>query len=225
VRPRNVFVANSIGDTNVCLNVGSAYARAAGVLPFVSADGPDELANWRAPRAFESRYPGLRTPNDVLIEYHVLEGVARLNRHPTADTPGFLFDVDDLSDGLLRFTPEGNHQAADGFAPPRLDSPLRWVRASRPVSGPSDDAVWTVAAGADVSASLNYYVIPDGIHGFDEIIYPLDAPFDLSQYVINLIARYVSTSGRDVRYHSDPAGHLCLEDSSCDFLQELRRMP
>lgn len=225
VRPRNVFVANSVGDTNVCLNVGTAYARAAGIMPFVPYDGPDELANWRAPRSFESRYPGLRTPNDVLINYHVLEGVARLDRHPTVDAPGFLFDVDDLSDGRMLFSPDGNHQAADGIAPPRLDMPLRWVRESRPMLAPTDDAVWDVGPGENVSAALDYYVIPDGIHGFDEIIYPVDAPFDLSQYVINLIARYVSTSGTDVRYHTDPMGHLCLEDSSCDFLQELRRTP
>lgn len=222
VRPRNVLVANSIGDTNVCLNVGTAYARAAGITPFISADGPDELANWRAPRSFESRYPGIRTPNDVLIQYHVLEGVARLDRHPTADVPGFLFDVDDVSDGQMRFLADGSHQSADGFAPGRLDTPLRWVRESRPMRGPTDDAVWDVGPGENVSAALDYYVIPQGIHGFDELIYPADAPFDLSQYVINLIARYVSTSGTDVRYHTDPMGHLCLADSSCDFFRELR---
>ena len=74
------------------------------------------------------------------------------------------------------------------------------------------------APGEPVSGVLTYYVIPNGIHGFDEVVYPVDATFDTSQYVINLIGHYAATDGTDLLYHTDPAGHACLETSTCAFL-------
>ncbi|MCC7535873.1 MAG: hypothetical protein IT379_06655 [Deltaproteobacteria bacterium] len=220
-RPRSVLVANSAGDLNVCLNAGHAYARAAGVLPFLPPDAPEELREWRAPGSFLGRYEGLSSPNDVLLAYHVTEGTARLRRHPTGEVEDFLVDVEDLSDGRMRFQPDGAHQQPDGLAPVVLDPPLRWVRSSRHHTGAGDDP-FDVRPGEPLSGMLTYYVIPDGIHGFDEIIYPSDATFDTSQYIINLIGRYAASQGRDLRYHTDPGGHRCLEDSSCDFFAPYR---
>ncbi|MDH5494009.1 MAG: hypothetical protein OEY14_18810, partial [Myxococcales bacterium] len=224
--PRSVLVANSIGDQNVTLDGGNAFARAAGVIPFLPPDGPDELAEWRAPATFASLYnhpstgEPIPTPNDVLIAYHVLEGVEWLNRHPVPGADDFLFDVDDLSDGSMRFNPEGTHQdyGPTGLAHPRLeDRPLRWVRSSRAMSSVSDDAVFEISAGSPMSGMLNYYVIPQGTHGFDRLVYPA-GEFDLAQYMINLFSHYAHSGGTDIVYATDPTGHGCLADSSCAFL-------
>lgn len=220
-RPRSVLVANSAGDLNVCLNAGHAYARATGVLPFLPPDAPSELAEWRAPTSFLGRYDGLSSPNDVLLEWHVSEGAARLERHPTDDVADFLVDVEDLSDGRLRFREDGGGQQTDGLQPVRLDPPLRWVRESRAHAGGGDDP-FDVVRGEAVSGVITYYVVPEGVHGFDEIIYPADATFDGSQYLINLVGHYAATDGTDLLYHSDPRGHACLADSSCSFLAPYR---
>ncbi|MEZ4250956.1 MAG: hypothetical protein R3B99_22280 [Polyangiales bacterium] len=219
-RPRSLLMANSVGDQSVPVSTGNAYARAAGLLAFVPPDGPDHLVEWRAPMDFEARYPGLVTPHDLLNAYHVLEGVDRLERHPGEGRPPFfLYDVDDVSEGRLRFQEDGRHQTMDPTAPqaPRLARPLRWVRRSVP-RGELGDAVWSPVPGEDVSGLLNNYAIPRGVHGFDEIIYG-DVPWDTSQYLINLVARWGATRGQDLRYHTDPGGHTCLEDSSCAFLE------
>lgn len=220
-RPVNLLVANSIGDQNVPLSAGNAYARAAGVLPFLPPEAPSHLRDWRAPASFETRYPGVRTPNDLLLQYHVLEGVDRLERHPEAGLPPFfLYDVDNVSEGRLRFRPDGQHQSneADAVGYPHLDQPLRWVRQSRPMRTDDDD-VWTVLPGDDISGLLNHYVVPVGVHGFDELVYDPALPWDPAQYLINLISRWGSTGGQDLPYHSDPDGHTCLENSSCPYLR------
>ncbi|MFW5920722.1 MAG: hypothetical protein ACOCUS_02690, partial [Polyangiales bacterium] len=50
-QPRSVLVMNTIGDPNVSIATGNAYARAAGILPSLPPDAPDELAQWRTPAA------------------------------------------------------------------------------------------------------------------------------------------------------------------------------
>ncbi len=82
-----------------------------------------------------------------------------------------------------------------------------------------DDDVWTVLPGDDISGLLNHYVVPVGVHGFDELVYDPSLPWDPAQYLINLISRWGSTGGQDLPYHSDPEGHTCLENSSCPYLQ------
>ena len=218
-RPTNLLVANSIGDQSVPVSAGNAYARAAGVLAFLPPDAPEHLREWRAPASFEGLYPGHTSPNDLLIATHVLEGVDRLGRHPgEGRSPNFLFDIDNVSGGRQLFSEDGRRQMVDGFPAPTLERPLRWTRASRPMAAGGEEAVWTVLPGDDVSGLLNYYAIPTGVHGFDEIVYRADVPWNTSQYIINLIARWGATGGQDLRYHTDPNGHECLENSTCDFL-------
>lgn len=226
--PTNLFVITSIGDQSVPSSTGNAYARAAGLNAFLPADAPDSLAEWRAPAYFAERYPGMNSPNDLLIEYHVLEGVDRLNRHPIDGADGFLFDVDGLSDDRLIFHPNGReqydardeeHLMVSPLNPPTLDPPLRWARQTARVQDAVGD-VWSVLPGDDVSAFLNFYSLPIGVHGFDSLVFDQELPWDPAQYLINLIARWGATGGQDLRYVTDPAGHQCLEDSTCDFLAE-----
>jgi hypothetical protein len=84
--PKAVLTLNTIGDMNVPLNSGIAFARASGALPFLR---PDQLglyphyADYVTPGALFAELGG-RTPNAVLIESHVVEGITKLARHPAA---------------------------------------------------------------------------------------------------------------------------------------------
>jgi hypothetical protein len=220
--PRSVLVTHTGGDPNVLIATGYAMARAAGVLPFLPPDAPEHLADFRAPARFESEHPGFASPNDLLLGYHAVEGLARLERHPVAGGgERFLADVDDLSDGLSFFDPNGRDPLAEdmgGLAPVRPDRPLRWSRRSRPMTTPDDVAVWEYEAGTPESGVVTPYVEPRGIHGFSGIYQP-SVPFDMAVYMFNMLGRYIATDGHHIPYLSDPAGHHCLEDSSCDFIR------
>ena len=217
-RTRSVLVLNSAGDYAVPNSTGNAYARAAGILPFLPYDAPDEYKDYRAPAWFESTY-GAPSPNDVLIDHHVLEGVAWLNRHPVPGAPGLLFDVDDLSEGRQRFNSAGTRQVSPeetGFVPNRLDPPLRWVRESRPRPLAAADIWGPYGSFEGQSGVLNAMIYGAGWHVFMPV--DPDKAFDEAEYLVNLVAWYFRSNGADLRYHSDPDGHHCLENSTCGEL-------
>ncbi|MBK8172146.1 MAG: hypothetical protein IPK60_17625 [Sandaracinaceae bacterium] len=215
--PRNLLVLESLGDTTVPVNAGFAYARAAGVLPFLPASAPDVFADYRAPASFEERYPGHETPNELLNYYYVSEAIARLARTPDADHTDWLFDPDDLSEGQQYFADANGNPPIPpdmGFLTPRLSPPLRWVRESHATRSP-DDNVWSVAPGTSISGLLMYMIEPSGEHGFD----PVDPAksWDEGAYLNNLLGWYFRSNGSDLLYHSHPAEHECLENSSCVY--------
>lgn len=225
--PRSLLVVHTAGDLNVNIATGHAMARAAGVLPFLPPDAPDHLADHRAPAGFSATHPGFQSPNDLLLGYHAIEGLSRLGRHPAVGSRGpgagdqFLVDVDDLSDGRSFFAPDGRNPLAEelgGLAPQRPETPLRWSRRSRAMSGPGESAVWEYASGEPTSGFVIPYVDPRGIHGSSTIDDP-HSLFDTAVYTFNLLGRYLATDGRDLPYRGDPTGHHCLEDSSCDYLR------
>jgi hypothetical protein len=218
-RARSVLAITTVGDPVVPPANGAAYARAAGILPYLPPDAPEELAEHRAPPSFGSLY-GIENPNDLLIDLHVIEGVARLGRHPVEGAPNFLFDADDLSEGLQQFDAGGGDQVPldseePAFRPQRLDPPLRWVRESRLMDGTADMEVWSPTSGAPVSAFLNAMIVPRGEHVFR--IFDPDRPFDESLYLVGLVGWYLASDGTEVLYHTDPEGHHCLEDDTCRF--------
>lgn len=82
--PRALLTLNTIGDMNVPLNTGIAFARASGALPFFRPDQAllyPEYADHATPAELFMALGG-RTPNQELIDAHVIEGVAALARHP-----------------------------------------------------------------------------------------------------------------------------------------------
>ena len=142
-----------------------------------------------------------------LVDRHAVPGTTR----------GFVFDVDDISEGRAIFTADGGRQIAPGetgFMPPRPAIPLRWSRQSRPMDGP-DDAVFDLRLGAPTSALLTAYILPIGHH----VILPTDPQklFDDGEYFANLVGWYYGSLGTDLLYLSEPAGHHCLEESTCIF--------
>jgi hypothetical protein len=206
------IVTNTIGDQNVPINTGNAFSRAAGIIPFLSADAPDHLREYRTPQALQMRYG--RTPNRVLIDRWVLEGISFLDRWPIPNDPGALFDVDDLDEGL------------DGFGEQTENPPLRLVRLARAMSttmGNDLDVVWaptigpmpwTAANDQPLAATMNYYVEPHGHHSVDNPPRP-DLPWDYSTYAYNLAGRFFQSDGTDVYYRTHPMTHRCLETSTC----------
>ncbi|APR84407.1 Hypothetical protein A7982_09756 [Minicystis rosea] len=84
IAPHAVLTLNTIGDMNVPLNSGIAFARATGALPFMRPDQVaryPEYADYATPDALFAALDE-RTPNQVLINNHVIEGIAALARTP-----------------------------------------------------------------------------------------------------------------------------------------------
>lgn len=214
--PRSLLVTSVVGDQDVPVSAGNALARAAGLLPFLPATAPRELRDWAAPPEFEVAYPGIASPHQLLVETHVLEGIPRFRRHPIPENPEFLADPDDLGEGRQRY--QANGEVGGDLTPVRVSPPLRWTRSSVPFREGVpifDPPVGTFEA---LSGVLNVYVLPLGNHGI-EIPNPRKT-WDEGVYFAHLIGRWFATVGADLRYHTDPRGHHCLEDRSCDFLFE-----
>jgi len=91
IEPHAVLTLNTIGDQNVPLNTGIAFARATGALPFLRPNQaglyPEYLDYVTPPDLYEAL--GGTTPNQELIDRHVIEGITKLARHPAsaADCP------------------------------------------------------------------------------------------------------------------------------------------
>jgi hypothetical protein len=83
INPHAVLTLNTIGDMNVPVNTGIAFARATGALPFFRPDQAityPHYVNYATPAPlFEAL--GKRTPNQELIDNHVIEGITDLARH------------------------------------------------------------------------------------------------------------------------------------------------
>ena len=169
-----------------------------GTEPGVGAIGddeyPDALRPYLSAADFEETYEG-RTPNQVLLDTFVIEGLERLERYPSHPTnPRTLFDVDDYDEDT------------DDYDAPRLmDQNRPPLRLNRETAG-----------GVGRSAQIFPYIDADGEHGF--YLSNIANRFDIDEYMINLIGRYYQTGGTDIYFVTNPEGHTCLEDDSCDFI-------
>jgi hypothetical protein len=86
IAPHAVLTLNTIGDMNVPLNTGIAFARATGALPFLR---PDQLGSYPEYADFVTppelyKALGNKTPNQQLIDRHVIEGITALGREPAS---------------------------------------------------------------------------------------------------------------------------------------------
>ncbi len=207
----NALVIGTAGDRVVPINTAAAQMRAAGILDFSNVD---------------PRYG--KTPNQLLVDNWVLEGVEQYGRSYPDDASGrcdtdpcpILFDPDDLD------------LDTDGYESPYPADPLRLWRPSVPddllASALLDCDVETVNEGGrtwvekvtcpdGVSAGLFPIIFPDGEHGF--YIPDPALVFDINTYLVNQIALYFSTDGTELSFA------LCQHDSSCPWIAPLPPRP
>lgn len=147
---RRVLVVSTLGDDAVPVATQVALARSAGYLP----------------QEVDPRYG--RSPEALLIDNHVIEGVAWLERFGP-EVGVNLYDPDDLDRDL------------DGYAAPSPSQPLRLT-----VDLPD----------GSVAGFRMAYIDPDGEHGFF-IMSPHKA-FDIDTFMANQIAHYFATRGREL---------------------------
>ncbi len=227
VAPAGIYTINTIGDMNVPVNTGIAAARIHGAIPFLRSDNvaAKDYPDYVAPNELVELF-GM-TPNRMLLQNHVIEGIRWLARHPAGPScvqndrafegcPGprpysnpntcqeALFDPDDLSDGTIP------------SAPQRPAVPLRLARLAKPATGADLSSIWAprlqAAKGgwtpnAVLGAVVNAFIVPEGVHGFD----PPDPckAFDTGMYLVNMVGRFFSTGAQDLPYLSNPTGHKC----------------
>ena len=246
--PRALLSINTVGDMFVPVSTGTAFARAAGAVPFLPPSAlalMPEYADYVTPPELFAAYGG-KTPNQVLIENHAIEGISRLkwthagptckanyvattNASCTNKTPGAprcdeaLWDADWTSEGL------------QGFDQPHADAPLRLARyADVHVSADdqaslskaweprikgkpfSEDGGWQPSGR--IVGVLNHYIKPEGQHTWD--IGDVCRAWDHAAYGDAIIARFFASAGTDVYYLSHPRTHqVCLVDPSCGVFQ------
>ncbi|MGZ3449890.1 MAG: hypothetical protein ACXVEF_09845 [Polyangiales bacterium] len=227
VPPAGILTINTVGDMNVPVNTGIAAARIHGAIPFLRPNNvaAKDYPDYVAPPDLLALY-GDKTPNKVLLDNHVIEGIRWLARHPAPDTcaPNVrafegcteatsysspqvckeaLFDPENLSEGAIPAKPQ--HPAV----------PLRLGRLARPTAGDAS-AVWAprLSAAKDgwtpngtLAAVLTAFIVPEGVHGFD----PPDPCkyFDMGMYLTNMVGRFFGTTATDLPYLTQPKTHTC----------------
>ena len=245
--PHALLFMGTIGDYWVTDSAGYAFARAAGALPFLPPQAlakMPEYAEYVTPQKLYQEL-GNRTPNQWLIDTHVMESDPRMMRQHAgpACAPDYvtkatklcpmvgqpepatlcaeaLFDADWVSEGK------------QGYDQPH-DVPLRLARRLDLHPSPADpaslDAVWAPreagepfssdATGWQANAPLLgvffNYIEPEGKHTWD--VGDMCFAFDYATYGDGIMGRFLATGGKDLYYLSHPASHGCLADVSCDF--------
>lgn len=203
-RTRPIFYSTTAGDDIVPVSTGITFARAAGLVPFLSRTTDTELDQYVMPPMRASLWGG-RNMEQVLIDSFVSEGIPELRRYPMFGDGTMVFDAWDLDEGR------------QGFNEPTLNPRMRMARVVASTRGAQDDLEqrWTPRAGDTISAYANAYIVPRGTHVF----LPSDPSqaFDIGNYMTNLVARYLATEGKELLYTTYPAHH-CLEDSTCPFI-------
>jgi hypothetical protein len=245
IGPRPILNGITVGDDIVTISGGSAFARAAGMLPFLRPSAVDEvpeLADYATPAVLFEQWGG-KTPNQVLIDSFAIEGVAGLARtHAGPDCSANYVSSkactnspkpDPSTCAETLFDVDWHNEGTNRFDAPHPDSPLRLGRVAglhavdgaslakawepRIAGAPSakDGSAWN--ASAPVLAHMNAYLDPKGSHVWG-LADPCKA-FDDAGYYDRVLAHFFATDGKDLYFLSHPQSHRCLMDGSCAFLK------
>ncbi len=238
---RAVVAWNTAGDPMVPSGTGYAFARAAGALPFLPpsfATTHPAWAEYATPQALFDALGG-KTPNQVLIDTHSLEGVARLERTRAGNACAVNYKP-----SAACLTPpaigECSHAIADAdwlaeganaWDAPHPAVPLRLARLAdaRSTDAASLARVWAPrltgvpfapdAAGwrgsSPLLGVLDAWIQPGGQHVF--VNGDPCKIFDDVVYHDGLVARFLATQGKDLYVLSHPTTHRCLERETCVF--------
>jgi hypothetical protein len=229
VAPHALLDIHVIGDPFVPIGNGNAFSRAAGALPFLPASAATripEYAAFAAPDQLTKVYGG-KTPNQVLVDGHVIEGQPRFERAPADATCSVnyapsatctddpmpdattckqsLYDADWLAEGAQGF---GQQHETNGLRLARqatipFDPASSWTPRTQVAQGADDATGWQPSV--PLVGVLNTYMSPLGQH-----VWFIGDPckkWDDVTYMERLIARFIGSAGRDVYYLSHPHSH------------------
>jgi hypothetical protein len=243
--PRSILDVHTVGDYLVPTATGMTFSRAAGLLPFLppsTADSLPEYADWATPEALYDVWGG-RSPDQVMIESHETEGLARLKRTPLPAGCGVNYvnpttsscDSPPPSDAAtcaqVLFDGDYLGESMQGIGQAHLTPPMRLARLTgkRAATSAQLDGVWAPRihgapfssdgswmAGPAVAGMINSYLAPLGDHdwGFGDVCQAWDGV----SYMDELLARYFATQGQDLYYLTHPSSHECLATQRCSFL-------
>jgi len=241
--PRAVASFVTAGDPFVPTGTGYTFARAAGMLPFLPnyfVTTNPEWAKWATPSDLMTMLGG-KTPNDVVIERSVAEGVARLDRmragpmcqpnyvsSPVCTSPpskdgcdSTLFDADWLAEGKNLW------DAPHPSVPLRLgrdadvtitdSDSLTRAWAPRLTSKPLGGDEGGYGGSARLMTTVEAWIEPGGQHVFVNAN-PCKA-FDDVLYYDHLLIRFLATQGHELVFLKQPGTHHCLVREDCSFFQ------
>lgn len=239
--PRGILSSGTLGDPFVPIGSSYAFARAAGAVPFLPpemADSHPAWAEYATPRGLHAAL-GQKTPQEVLLDGWVLEGVHGLarTRGGPACAPNYTKSnvcTDTLGSDVCKnalHDPDWLSEGANKWDAPHPAVPLRLTRAAdvRVDSAASLDRAWAPRLAGAPSADderawrgdaplvgvLGAYINPDQAHVF--VTADPCRAFDETRYHVNLMVRYLATRGRDLYVVSHPRTHRCLERDTCPF--------
>jgi hypothetical protein len=241
--PRAILIGNTIGDPLVPPSTGNAFARAAGVLPFLppsAATRIPEYADWATPQFLYDALGG-KTPNQVLIEGHVLEGVSRFGRTPA----GPKCDVNYITSALCiapppreaeicrdsLFDPDWLDEGTNHYDAQHPREPLRLARiasarafdlqtlsdswAPRFFGKPFTQDARAWKPGPALIGVVNAYLKPQGQHVW--ITSDPCKSWDDATYYDHMLGRFFASNGADIYFLSKPETHKCMATQSCNF--------
>ncbi len=240
-----VLHINTVGDGFVSASSGVSFARASGAVPFLA---PSKLGvyaeynNYVTPPALYAQL-GNRTPNEVLVQTHTVEGQARFKRHPASgpNLPNYrigasplcnqkpwsgpdaveraLFDVDNFAEGAQPFHAQTLPLALrlarrnDVQVTDAASLERAWEPRLKGVPGGADAGAWD--ASAPLVGFANVYISPDGKHTWN-VPDPCKI-WDDATFGGSMSARFLRTDGRDAYHLSHPKSYGCLTTNSCSF--------
>ncbi len=240
--PRGVLNVPSVGDNFVATSSEITFGRAAGIVPFLPPDFADRFPEYRDYVTPAKLYADLggKTPDAVLIDGYVTEGIARMNRFPAGpacktnavtapDCPAPVPFTEEICKGAL-YDADWNGEGALPFDQQHPAVPLRLARRAdvRAVDGPSLDRSWEprlvgapfaetgFTAGPPLLAQMHIYSTPLGNHAVEGGVCTVWNP---QRYMLNVVGQFLATQGTDVYYVTHPKTHRCMADSSCDIFK------
>jgi hypothetical protein len=199
-RENHVFVMPTSGDMVVPVNTAIASARTAGLFgSFLRDENLPAEHGWRKLLAPDARY-GM--PIDRwLVANHVIENMPRFGRQvQNANNPRVVYDVDNLSEGRVRYACEGSVVAletfpcSEGTAPNSsfgIPHPEKPLRATLPKAGGGFDMMRIPLLD------------PTDRHGFWNS--QMVRAYDSDSHTMNLVTRYMLSRGRETELDADCA--------------------
>ena len=214
MKPKSALINHTLGDMKVPIGTGMSLARAARILDY---EHPLEV------------YDGL-TESEMLVHEWVPEAIPRIHRFADVGK-GDYFDADDLGEGLDDDCTRGTYPGGNCALHRLNEAHLPDVHEATGGSYETRHLRKTIATPGVTHRNQgqgecsgfrlpNIMVYDNALKAEDRhgIFLPAPTkPFNMDQYVINLIGRYFQTRGRELLGKHEADDATCLEDRKDRF--------